>query len=303
MKYRILLALAVCSVLLFSACSSLSSAVGSGAQMAGMFGIIDSNTANAITKSSDAVGKAAEEFTPEQEYYIGRAVGASILSQYRPFDAKEAGQYLNKICDTIVINSPNPQLYKGYHVQILDSDEINAFATSGGHIFVTRGLLRCARTEDALAAVLAHEIAHIQLQHSLKAIRTSRITEALTVTATSAVSVATGADLNTLTDIFDESVSEIIKTMVNSGYSKSQEFDADKTALSLMADAGYNPEAMTEMLELLKNRQSGDRRGFGKTHPSPEERLKEVKKSLKNYSVPNYENIRMQRFARAMSSI
>ena len=95
-----------------------------------------------------------EEITPEQEYYIGRAVAGTILEKYNVYNSAKMQKYLNEICSAIVINSDKPVLYKGYYVAILDTDEVNAFATSGGHILVSRGLLQCAKSEDALAAVL-----------------------------------------------------------------------------------------------------------------------------------------------------
>ena len=125
-----------------------------------------------------AIAKAAEPITPEQEYYIGRSVAATLLQSYDLADEVKLTAYLNKICMALVIHSERPELYNGYHVSILDSDQINAFATSGGHILITRGLLSCAENEDALASVIAHEIGHIQLQHSLKAIKTSRNSQA-----------------------------------------------------------------------------------------------------------------------------
>nr|AGS52633.1 peptidase, M48 family [uncultured bacterium contig00043] len=282
------------------ACGALVSCgfVSAAAQVAGATGIIDKNTANAITASSQAIGSAAEEITPEQEYYIGRAVAANILSSYKVWKSNSAlTTYLNNICAAITINSPRPDIYNGYKVAILDSNEINAFATPGGHILVTRGLINTAKSEDALAGVIAHEVAHIQLQHAVKAIKTSRITQALIVTGTSAVGAAAGMDVNELTSVFNESVGEIVQTMVNSGYSQTQEFDADNTAMSLMASAGYNPQGLLEMLRSLG---TGGGSGFGKTHPTPEQRIKNAEKSVGKYNVANNSSFRQARFGAAV---
>jgi len=270
------------------------------AQVAGATGFIDQNTANAISMSAKAIGTAAEEITPEQEYYIGRAVAANILSTYSIWNGNPAlTSYLNLICTAITINSPKPDVYSGYHVAILNNDEINAFATSGGHIFVTRGLIGAARTEDALAAVIAHEIAHIQLQHSIKAIKSSRITQALLVTGTAAAGAVTGMDVNQLTDVFNESIGEIIQTMVNSGYSQTQEFDADRTAMSLLAGAGYNPAGLLEMLNVLNSMYVPSSSGFGKTHPSPAQRITNAQRSIGSYNAADTSSSRQARFAAA----
>jgi predicted Zn-dependent protease len=278
-------------------CQSMMKIVDAGAQVAGATGVIDKNTANAISQSSQAIANAAEEITPEQEYYIGRAVGANILASYKIWNGSPPlTAYVNRICSAIAINSPRPDIYNGYHAAILDSNEINAFATSGGHIFITRGLINAAKSEDALAGVIAHELAHIQLQHSIKAIKTSRITNALMITGTSAAGAATGYNVNELTDIFNESVGEIVTTMVNNGYSQTQEFDADNTAMSLMAAAGYSPSGLIDMLRELSKIQTGGSGGFGKTHPTPAQRIANAEKSVGRYSVADNRSYRLPRF-------
>jgi predicted Zn-dependent protease len=256
--------------------------------------------ANAITTSTSAIGSAAEEITPEQEYFIGRAVAATILTNYRIWNGSPAlTAYLNRICSAITINSPRAEIFNGYHVAILDSNEINAFATPGGHILITRGLVASATSEDALAGVIAHEVAHIQLQHSIKAIKTSRITQALMVTGVSAGGAATGYDVNELTDIFSETVGDIVATLVNNGYSQAQEFEADATALGLLASAGYNPSGLIEMLRELDKTQSSRPGGFNKTHPTPARRLTNAEKELSKHRVNDTSSYRRSRFSGA----
>ncbi|MDR1239965.1 MAG: M48 family metalloprotease [Treponema sp.] len=283
-----------------AACGTLASMASAGAQVAGALGVIDQNTADAVSKSSDAIGRAVEEISPEQEYYIGRAVAANILSRYKIWNGSPAlTAYLNRICAAITINSPKPEIYNGYHVAILDSTEINAFATSGGHIFVTRGLIACTASEDSLASVIAHEIAHIQLQHSTRAIRTSRITQAVLVTGGSAADLAaSGTSLSELTDIFNESVGQIVETMINNGYSQTQEFAADNLALSLLASAGYEPSSLITMLRALEKNQSGQRGGFSKTHPTPARRISNAELSAGRYSVADTQSYRQARYTR-----
>jgi predicted Zn-dependent protease len=296
--YKIFIGAAVITLgAVFFSCQHLAAAADAGAQAAAAAGAIDQNTANAISVSSKAVGSAAEEITPEQEYYIGRAVGANILATYKIWNGRPAlTAYVNKICNAIVINSPRPEIYNGYHVMLLDSDEINAFATSGGHIFITRGLISSATSEDALAGVIAHEIAHIQLQHSIKAIKTNRITQALVVTGVAAGGAASGYNVNELTGIFSESVGEIVTTLVNRGYSQTQEFEADNAALSLLASAGYNPPGLITMLRELEKIQNSSPGGFSKTHPSPASRITNAEKSVGRYKVANTTAYRRARY-------
>jgi predicted Zn-dependent protease len=291
------LAAALCSL---STCESIEPHVLGGLASAGASALgADDNVANAIGAGIGTFAessKAARELTPENEYYIGRAVAANITTQYMVYHKEPALQaYLNKICTTIVINSPRPEIYNGYHVAVLDTQEINAFATSGGHIFVTRGLIACTSTEDELASVIAHEIAHVQLQHGLTAIRNSRYLNAAVSGVLAGVSSGAGADTAELAGVLSDSVGEIITTMINKGYARNQEYDADSTALSLLASAGYEPSGITRMLHSLEQYQKSGS-GFGKTHPAPKDRLSNVSKYLSKYRVPDTTAYRKERF-------
>ena len=248
----------------------------------------------AITSSVESIEKASETITPEEEYYIGRSVAASIATQF-PVDHGnlQMTSYLNKICETLVMNSDKPYLFKGYYVVILDTDEINAMATPGGHIFVSRGLIDCTDSEDALAAVIAHEVAHVQLGHSVSAIKASRVrsavsstTKAVAVTSIAVANERAGVKLSNkqmekvmeAVDTFSDMSNEVVKTLVNTGFSKEQEFEADKNALYILQSAGYDPYAMLDMLAQIDESPSNS--GWGSTHPSPKDRIKKVNKEL-----------------------
>jgi len=112
----------------------------------------------------------------------------------------------------------------------VDSDEINAFAAPGGLILVTRGLIRCCASEDALAAVLAHEIGHVEKKHGLKAIRKGRLTSALTILAEEGAKNFAGDNAAQLTEDFQGSIGDITSTMMNSGYACTLETEADHAA-------------------------------------------------------------------------
>jgi len=262
--------------------------------------VLGNNLTYAIGASADAISSANEDINPEQEYYIGRAVAAKLLSSYKLYNRKPAlTTYLNNICAAITLNSPRPDIYNGYHVALLDSDEINGFATPGGHIYVTRGLISAAKSEDQLAGIIAHEVAHIQLKHGINAIKNSRKTQAWLVTGTAVSGVAGGTDVKQLTDALNESFSELVQTLVSNGYSQTQEFDADNTALALMAGAGYDPSGLINMLMSLGSIQVDDS-GFGKTHPSPAQRIVNAQKSIGKYKAASTSASRQKRFAVAI---
>ena len=302
-------------LLFFYSCESLGDIAAAGAKVAQAAGVISEETANKIAneKTIESLNKtgvawknANEEIDSHQEYYIGRAVAANILVSYKLQTNRQAMvTYLNKICNSLVVNSPKPEIFNGYHVNILDTDEINAFATPGGHILVTRGLLASATSEDELASVIAHEVAHIQLQHALAAIKNSRLTQALKQTASTAGGVAgdiTGnMTISELTTVFDESIGEIITTMVTNGYSRDQEYDADSTALALLELAGYEPSSLISMLRVLEKNQAGKTGGFGKTHPTPAQRIANAEKKAGNFRVdPDTRSFRVSRYKAAI---
>jgi predicted Zn-dependent protease len=246
----------------------------------------------------DNAFKASEEITPAGEYYIGRAVAANILSKYRIYSSDtDLIIYVNKVLMTLSINSPRPNVYNGYHAIVLDSEEVNAFATPGGHVFITRGLLACANSEDALAAVLAHELAHIQLYHGIDSIKDQRFTGALHEAAIHAADVAMeAAGVPELTRIFDGSIREMMTTLITNGYTQEQEFQADIAALSLLADAGYRPSAILDMLNAMKqNGQRQQNSGFVKTHPTADSRINNVNK-FNSYRTPETQQFRKARF-------
>ena len=230
-----------------------------------------------VKETSEALSKANEDIPPEEAYYLGRAVAGKVFGSYKRYKNTALDTYLNEICTALVINSKDPVLYNGYHVAVLDSNELNAFSTPGGHILITKGLVKCSNSEDSLAAVLAHEIAHIQLKPPLSAIKTSRNLEVLANAANTAMKgkeseAAFAKCVDSITDNF------------SSGYSQQNEFNADTTALRLLNDTGYDPKAMLDMLKLLDANTNENSTGFGKTHPSPKLRIANVQTGLQAYT-------------------
>jgi predicted Zn-dependent protease len=206
--------------------------------------------------------------------------------------------YLNKICQAITINSPRPVLFNGYHVEILDSQEINAFATPGGHIFITRGLVECADSEDALAAVIAHEIAHIQLRHAAEIIQNQRLVRDLSKSAERAASIASRyISPQERAVLLNEDVTTAVNALLKDGYARSQEFQADSTAVTLLRGAGYDPSALVGVLRLLERIQPLRPGGFNKTHPSPSARIGSLEQIPLSGRGQNTRSFRDSRFA------
>jgi predicted Zn-dependent protease len=238
------------------------------------------------------------EITPQDAYFLGRAVAANILSIYKPYTENPAlTKYVNLICQSIVINSSQIEIYNGYHVLILDTPEFNAFATPGGHVFITRGLVESTISEDMLAAVIAHELAHIMMRHGINMINNMRFNDEMTGIADRAFDFIGGnsAAARRLA-VFHNSVSKMIDTMVINGYSQAQEFEADREAIILLAASGYNPLAILDVLKVLQNMESTQRTGLNTTHPSAWERIENVEKWIGSRQVRDMSSYREPRF-------
>ncbi|MDR1787029.1 MAG: M48 family metalloprotease [Treponema sp.] len=222
---------------------------------------------------------------PEDEYFLGRSVAARILQTYTPYtENAELLLYVNKICQSIVINSPVPSLFNGYHVYLLKSDQINAFATPGGHIFLTTALVRSAQSEDALAAVIAHEIAHIQMHHALSLLKDTETMRDLSKAATRASGYASkAAGLSDKNAVFRQTVNDMASALMVSGYAQPQEYEADAKAVTLLKAAGYDPAGIIDILNILVKTQANHPGGFNTTHPKPQQRLSRVQNSARNF--------------------
>ncbi|HAL92372.1 MAG TPA: peptidase M48 [Verrucomicrobia bacterium] len=287
---------------LATGCDTVNQLTELGTGIAVASGAINTNQAASINRTTQAVAKTFQDITPEQEYYIGRTVAATVLLGYKPQPAEDLNGYLNQVGQALAQFSARPETFGGYHFMVLDSDEINAFAAPGGLILATRGLLKCCKNEDELASVLAHEIGHVEKLHGLRAIRTGRLNSALTVLAVEAGKNLGGEQLAEVTKAFDESINDIATTLMNSGYSRKLEFEADAAAIAILKKAGYQPGALVAMLENMAKNWDSSRKDFAATHPAPADRIQELQKSGVASSVASAP-ARQQRFLAATKSL
>lgn len=272
-----------------------------GCNVKGSLGQIDLGS---VVRTAQAVGKTFEDITPEQEYYIGRAVAATVLARYHPYDSPAATRYVNEVGQALALASDRPETFGGYHFLILDSNEINAFAAPGGLILISRGMLRCCPDEDALAAVLAHEVAHVAGRHGLQAIRKGRLTSALTVLAAEGAKTFGGEDVARLTEAFGDSIGDITETLMNNGYSRAFEREADLAAAEILRRVGYDPTAIRRVLAEMDKRLVPGGVDFAKTHPDPEDRLEDVDRELADLPIlPPPPPARARRFAAALAGV
>ncbi len=264
-----------------ASCADMNKVVGTVASVAGASGYVPySREIGSAVRAGTAVAKTMEDITPSQEYYIGRTVSAGIVNRYPVKANPAANNYLNLLGQVLVMASDKPSTYKGYHFLLLDTDEVVAFAAPSGFVFVSKGMVKLCKNEDDLAAVLAHEIGHVQHSHALAAISTSRITSALTIIASEGAQAAVGGYVGELTRLFEGSIDDITQTLVNSGYARGQENEADASAIKIMQRVGYDPAALIRVLETMKVKVQPGSTGFTSTHPPADDRIADIRPLL-----------------------
>lgn len=283
-------------------CEMVNQATSLAADVAAGAGVITPDQAESTKRVGTAVTKTFQDITPEQEYYVGRTVAATVLAKYKAYPADDLNGYLNRMGQALAQFSTKPETFGGYHFLALDSADINAFAAPGGLILVTRGLMKCCQNEDELAAVLAHEIGHVEKVHGLRAIKTGRLGSALTILAVEAGKNLAGEQLAEVTKAFDESINDISATLMNSGYSRKLEYEADAAAVAILKQAGYNPGALAAMLENMARNWDASRNDFAATHPAPADRIAELRK-IGVTSSKTSAAVRQQRFLVATKSL
>ena len=265
------------------------------------FGNISQHIGTAMTVA-DATSKAARPISEEEEYYVGRAVAAKILGSYQLSTDAVLTRYVNLVGKTVALNSDKPFTHGGYHFAILETNEINAFAAPGGTIFITHGMIRTTASEDELAAVLAHEVAHIAKRDGISAIKSARWTQAVTLIGTTAAKNYTSGEVSQLVGLFEGSIDDIFKTLVVNGYSRSQEYAADEGALQTLAKCGYDPRALPSFLKRLEQRGRSSGGGIMQTHPGTADRIENISGKMPSTAQihPRATEARMARFSGAV---
>jgi len=249
--------------------------------------------------------RAARPMTDQEEYYLGRAVAATILGQYRLYQNDRLTRYLNEIGQSLALASDRPFTFGGYRFAVLDSNEINALSSPGGIVLVTRGMLLKTQSEEELAAILAHEIGHVSNRDGSKAIQQARWMEVITLLGTEAAKKAGGAEMTKLVSLFEGSVQDVVKTLMVKGYSREQEGNADQSALVIMQRLGYDPNGLVDFLGRLNKEQTeGRKQGLLTTHPGMSERANQARSLIvSNQWAPRNHSERDRRFQQILQPL
>jgi len=226
---------------------------------------------NKLLDTAKNVGKATGEIAEKEEVEIGGELAARLLGA-APLVANEGLQrYVNRVGRWLASQTERPDL--PWKFGVLDAPQLNAFATPGGNVFVTQGLLAQMKSEAELAGVLAHEIVHVLKKHHLKAIQKTAQLEL----ANTAITTFARQDSNTpVREKLLAAGSEVFAR----GLDKSDELEADRLGVVIAARGGYDPYGLPAVLQALQamNPEDSGLALMFKTHPAPAERLDALEK-------------------------
>lgn len=214
----------------------------------------------------------------EQEVQIGRQAQAEVRQQIPEVRDRGVTAYIQSLGRTIAANADGPRY--PYSFSVANAREINAFALPGGPVWVHRGAILAAQNESQLAAIMAHEIAHIANRHAA-----DRLSKGL----------ATGVGLSLLDALLGNSrraqIAEIGAAVAANAtmakFSRDDEREADEKGMLYLRRAGFDPRGMPELMRLLQAQQRRDPGSvelFFASHPSPADRLARLDSSARQMS-------------------
>jgi predicted Zn-dependent protease len=239
---------------------------------------------NPVTGRSEL---AIVSFSEEEEAALGaKAYLPAVQQQGGFYRDKELEEYVQGVGMRLARVSHRPNLH--YRYRVLNSSVPNAFALPGGYIVINRGLLVGLSNEAEMAAVLGHETGHVTAKHSLAAYQRAMATNVLVA----GVLLATGGQAGV------QEISGITSSLVENGFSREQEREADWLGIDYMVKAGYNPEGAIQLQEYFYRQLEGGKNpmwveGLFRTHPFSKERLENARARVAErypYTVnnPNY---------------
>ncbi|WP_339858774.1 M48 family metalloprotease [Pseudohongiella acticola] len=215
-----------------------------------------------------------------RELEIGEEEHEKVLASMRVVEDRRINDYVSEVGQRVAQGSHRGDLE--YTFTVIDSPEINAFALPGGYVYINRGLLLYLKSEDELAAVLAHEVGHITARHAIQQQARGRLGNAAATVGGVVAAVATGSGY-----IGSElaQIGSIWAAAGVSGFGRDNELEADSLGAEYLYNAGYNPRAMIDVLSVLKNQEDFNVRvaqrqptyhGLFTTHPRNDVRLQQA---------------------------
>lgn len=208
------------------------------------------------------------------EIAFGRDVAARILGRF-PLEADQSLQrYINLVGKAVALHAARPELE--YRFGLVRAAEVNAYATPGGYIFITTGALAQMQDESELAAVLAHEVAHVTERHIVKTLNL----RAGDGDPQAGIARLIGGSGDAARIAFMQLVDKAMEILFEKGLTKAEEIDADRLATLVVSGAGYDPHAL---LRYFARMRALDQAALGRvktTHPSFDDRILNLQRLL-----------------------
>ena len=210
--------------------------------------------------------------TTEREVAEGRTAAQQVASEMGIVSDPGRVAYVRALGGRLAVLSPRQDL--SYDFNIVDMTEANAFALPGGHIYVSRGLLALANSEQELANVIGHEIGHVAARHHAQQEARAQEVGVLSALGTLAAAVLAGPEAAQQIG----QLGQIAGAGFLASHSRDQEREADEIGQALAAKGGWNPSGMAEFLSTLEREttlERGEQRypSFLDTHPATPERV------------------------------
>ena len=225
----------------------------------------------AIRKGLDTAKKVQGlNVTDEEAQEIGASVSERIRQRYGVVQDEAVTKYVALVGSVVAQEIAGDA--KGYTFIVLDTDAVNAFATPGGYVHITRGALGLIGNEAELAGVLGHEISHVTEKHTIKAIEKSNRIKMTTETV--------AGDREVLAQVTNLTYEHVIEN----SFDRKDEMGSDKIGVAAANKAGYDPKGLSAFLQRLADRNSGatSKRGLFASHPDIEARIKQIAKQIKD---------------------
>ena len=215
----------------------------------------------------------AEGISIKKEKELSREFLSVVFRHYKVIDATIVVNYINGLGRKILSAFPS-QPFK-YHFYVIKDDSLNAFASPAGHIFVNSGLILAMESEEELAGVISHEIAHASLRHISKKIERSKKTNMATLAGTVAgVLLGVGGAGDAAGAVLMGSAAAVQTSAL--AYSRDNEAEADQVGLKYLNRAGYSAEGLLVVMKKMRGKEWFDSSiipTYMRTHPAPEERM------------------------------
>jgi beta-barrel assembly-enhancing protease len=209
-------------------------------------------------------------YSVEQDFKIGEKLAPEV-EKFLDYPIEDPGlqRYIDRIGQRIAAVCHHPDWE--YHFIAVEHASVNALALPGGYVYITRGMLEKLENESQLAAILAHETTHVVARHSMAQMSKQQIMQLATLATLASGEAPPEAGYLAL----------LTSQVMGLSYSREHEKQADLGGLRYMVEAGYDPNGMRDVMEILyKEHPGGKHYEFVSTHPHPENRLTYIDETI-----------------------